>query len=138
MIFEGGCLCGDVRYACEVESADGYLCHCSDCRRTGGGPYTASLRVPAAGLRLLAGEPVAFQSRADSGNPVLREHCGRCGSPLFSGRPETGWRVVRLGSLDDPAQVRIRGHIWVRSALPWALPDDGLPRWERGAEGPAR
>ncbi len=33
----GGCQCGRVRYAAEVDSDDAYLCHCRMCQRATGG-----------------------------------------------------------------------------------------------------
>ena len=41
--------------------------------------------------------------------------------------------MIRVGTLDDPGAVEPQLHIWVDSALPWALPDDGQPRLSKGA-----
>ena len=38
--------------------------------------------------------------------------------------------VVKAGSLDDPSWLVPSAHIWTRSAQPWALVDDGLPRFD--------
>ena len=34
--FEGGCLCGAVRYTCNAEPVFAGHCHCVDCRRSSG------------------------------------------------------------------------------------------------------
>ena len=139
MALTGGCLCGAIRYTCEGDPIAGYLCHCSDCQHATGGPFAACLLVPADALRLVRGTPQGYECRSDSGNFVTREHCGDCGSPLFSNaRMRPDWRVIRMGTLDDPGAVEPQLHIWVDSAQPWALPDDGHPRFSKGPGSPSR
>ena len=51
----------------------------------------------------LAGAPKPFQ-RGDLENPVTREFCGDCGTPLLSKAPTMpGAVMLKVGSLDDPA-----------------------------------
>jgi hypothetical protein len=132
-------LCGAIRYACSADPIASYLCHCSDCQRASGGPFAACVLVPADSLRIEQGTPKQYRRQADSGNWITREYCGDCGSQLFSdSRVRPDWRVVRAGSLDDPSGLAPRLHIWVDSALPWALHDDGLPRLAQGTGSPPR
>jgi hypothetical protein len=139
MSLTGGCLCGAIRYSCDADPIAGYLCHCRDCQRASGGPFAACVLVPADALHIVQGTPRRYERRSDAGNPVIREHCGDCGTPLFSSsRVRPDWRVIRLGSLDDPGTVEPRLHIWVDSAQPWALPDDGQPRFSMGSGSPRR
>ncbi|WP_456237657.1 GFA family protein, partial [Geminicoccus flavidas] len=43
---EGGCLCGAVRYAIELEEDDlADYCHCRECRRASGAPVVAWVQV---------------------------------------------------------------------------------------------
>jgi len=133
MAMSGGCLCGAIRYRVEGDPIASYLCHCTDCQRATGGPYAACVLVPAEALHIDRGETQRFERAADSGNVVVRESCGDCGSLLFSNSPSRPqWRVLRAGSLDDRSGVAPELHIWADSALPWALPDDGQPRLSKG------
>jgi len=135
----GGCLCGAIRYAIEGEILACYLCHCTDCQRAHGGAFSACALVREDGFRLLEGTPRRYEHVAESGNTVVREFCGDCGSPLFSRGPtRAGQWVVRLGTLDDKSGTAPAVHIWCDSALDWALPDDGAPRHARGPRAPQR
>ena len=71
-----------------------------------------------------------------------REFCGQCGSPLrvaVDHQPETvDFPIV---TLDDPADVEPKFHIFWGSKVAWFEPGDDLPRHEkfrpdtRGLEG---
>ena len=67
-----------------------------------------------------------FEDRGTSGQSVLRNFCGNCGSPIYSdaeqGR-ERGMIYVKAGTLDDISQLAPSTHYWTKSAHPWyALP----------------
>ena len=64
----GGCLCGEVRFACSHESEKMTVCHCQDCRKAGGAAAAHILRVDVATLRIDAGEPATYEKIADSEN----------------------------------------------------------------------
>jgi integrase len=55
--------------------------------------------------------------------------CGPSGSPIYGQRattPETA--VLRVGTLDDPTDMKITANIWTRSARPWAYIDPSSAR----------
>ena len=63
MKWNGGCLCGAVRYeASEAPQSAGY-CHCGMCQRSSGSVVTASATFPKAAFRFTRGEPVFSPSR---------------------------------------------------------------------------
>jgi hypothetical protein len=67
---------------------------------------------------------------------VRRSFCGRCGSPIgyeSDRRPE----IVDLfaGTLDDPASIKPRCHVFVAEQMPWLEMLDDLPRFERSRRG---
>jgi len=130
--FAGGCRCGAIRYECSAEPFMAAYCHCRDCQFASGGAYATFIMVPTAAVTVVRGEPVAYQVDAESGSTVTRKFCGTCGTPLFS---ELGMNpalyVIKAGSLDDASWVQPGMHIWTGSAQPWAIPDDGLPRFEK-------
>jgi hypothetical protein len=126
----GGCLCGAVRYESSREPVFSLLCHCRDCQRANGGAYTAAIRVPAAGFRVMKGEPKHYVKIADSGNRVTRAFCPECGSPLFlqvSTRPDLVG--IRVGTLDDPSWFRPEAHVFARSVQPWDYMNPDIPSY---------
>ena len=133
---KGGCLCGAVRYEWRGTGASASYCHCSDCQKATGGPYTVGVGVAAAGLTLRSGKTKAYTTIADSGNPITREFCPECGSPLFT-RAEVcpGMVWIKAGSLDEPELVRPTHQSWVEMAVTWAYLDRDLPGFT--GNGPA-
>lgn len=59
--FEGGCLCGQVRYRVTSEPKAAAYCHCRMCQRATGAPVTAWVRFPTSAVRF-TGEMKAYES----------------------------------------------------------------------------
>jgi hypothetical protein len=134
----GGCLCGRVRYVSVGEPLFSLLCHCRDCQRQSGSAYIAAMRVPAAGFRIVRGEPKLYVRTSEAGNAVTQAFCGDCGAPLFirvASRPEIVG--LRVGSLDDPSEFRPEADIFVKSAQPWDHMNPDLPKHQTYPPGRA-
>ena len=124
----GSCLCGDIRFEVDTEGAGFGHCHCSMCRKAHGTGFVTWLDVMREAFRWTAGEERVARYR--SSPAMTRTFCPTCGSPLFSNAAVVpGLQFVRAASLDNPAAVTPGMHIYCDSAQPWALPDDGLPRF---------
>lgn len=131
----GGCLCGAVRYTLAAPPLAVAACHCSRCRRQSGSAYSVNLIVRAQALQI-EGELASFEDReTDSGAPLSRDHCARCGSPIRS-VPSAAPKLVALkaGTLDDPSSFPPRMHIWTSSKLPWVEVPAGMVQFERGPQ----
>ncbi len=128
MILRGGCLCGAVRYECTGDPGNASYCHCDDCKRATGGPYTVGVLVRAADLRILSGQVKGYTTIADSGRKITRQFCPECGSPLFTRAEKCPDLVfLKAGSLDEPQRVKPSCQTWTKRAIPWAYIDESLP-----------
>ena len=124
--FEGGCLCGVVRYRATAAPLRGVICHCDMCRRHSGAPALAFVHFPVESFQWLGEMPSWFRSSANA----ERGFCARCGSTLGMREDVLSDRVqVCIGSLDEPARVRIDDHVWTRSRVSWFDTTDALPRF---------
>ncbi|WP_375383092.1 GFA family protein [uncultured Sphingomonas sp.] len=131
----GGCSCGTVRYTLSAPPLAVAACHCTQCRKQSGAAFSVNLIVRASSLAV-QGEIATWQDEdTESGAPLLRDHCGRCGSPIRS-VPSASPKLVALkaGSLDDPAPFVPGMHIWTQSKLPWVTIPDGVPSFARGPQ----
>ena len=55
----------------------------------------------------LTGETAGYASPADSGTPVRRRFCPRCGAPLLAEAPDAPDLLLpRAGALDGPERAR--------------------------------
>lgn len=116
---EGGCLCGKIRYAGVAEPLATVLCHCINCQKQSGGAYSLNLVMPKGSLDI-QGELTTYVDTGDSGKPLDRNFCGRCGSVITS-EPSVmaNITVLKAGTLDDASWVRPVMEIYCDSAQPW-------------------
>ncbi|HEY8067822.1 MAG TPA: GFA family protein [Burkholderiales bacterium] len=120
----GGCLCGAIRYAIAAPLASLRVCHCTHCQKTSGTGSSVNAVIQSKDFTLTRGSPKRYAARADSGRILSRYFCADCGSPIYSQRENSPERmVVRAGSLDDSATLKIVANIWTKSARPWSWID---------------
>src|SRR3569623_2371586 len=123
MTITGGCLCRAVRYTIESEPLTVRVCWCRLCQYLGGGSGTVNAAFPADRVTI-TGEHAERHDVADSGNHLRRAFCPACGAPLFSRAEERPHLItVRVGSFDDPEDVRPQLNIWTAEAPSWAALD---------------
>ena len=130
----GGCLCGAVRYVASGplggEAGAVTVCHCSMCRRAGG-LGVAVVPTTSAGFEITAGAALVAEHESSPGK--RRGFCRLCGAGLYSRRDDRPAALrLRLGTLDQSADLRIEAHIHCEGAPAWSLSDDA-PRYP-GAE----
>jgi hypothetical protein len=133
----GRCLCGGVTYSADAEPVVQAACHCTDCQRQTGNPFSVVVAVPSTAFEA-KGETLASFSTIgeDHGGETQRNFCSACGSPMFSVAAVAPEMVfIKAGSLDDASWVEPAVEAWTSSAQPWS------PRFEHAAQlerGPSR
>ena len=60
--FEGGCLCGAVRFTATGQPKGIYWCHCQSCRKHSGAPASVFVAFERAAYRVTRGEITKFDS----------------------------------------------------------------------------
>jgi hypothetical protein len=124
----GGCLCGSVRYESVAEPTLTAVCHCHHCQKQTSSAFSIFVVLPKGSLRI-EGEPLAaFEDVGESGLPVFRKFCPKCGSAIVSevvATPDLEW--LNAGTLDDPSWFRPQMNLWCESAQPWVSIDDSIP-----------
>lgn len=131
--YQGGCLCGAVRYTAQSISPNMAHCHCSMCRKFHGAAFATFAAVPKEHFNWLQGESSLSTYQAPNG--TQRQFCCQCGSSLtFAPAHDTGEFVeVTLGTLDTPLDTIVPdAHIYVGSKANWSVLCDGLPQFSEG------
>jgi hypothetical protein len=124
--YEGGCLCGAVRYRVSGAARDLCYCHCRSCRLSTGTHCVAWATFERDRFELLRG---VLASRRSS-PPVVRSFCAACGAAITYAHDATPRELdVTLASLDDARGLAPACHIWVSHKLPWVALGDGLPQF---------
>ena len=125
----GGCLCGQVRYSANVEPAIVAVCHCKNCQKQTGTAFSVLVGVPKTALSV-QGNVKTFHDTGDSGQPVDRNFCPECGSPIISDvavMPDL--RFIKAGTLDDTSWLDPKMHVYCDSAEPWTPIPEGSQKF---------
>lgn len=131
MSLEGGCYCGEVRYQAEGDPILRAQCHCRACQHITGGAPNYFMLMPPAGFRWTKGEPKTF-TRPDRDNAVTRAFCQTCGTHLTTRRPGLDAVVLKIGTLDDPAQYGgPMIAIFTEEEQSFHLVPDGVPKFDK-------
>ncbi len=104
----GQCLCGAVNLKATKTSNKLHACHCTMCRRWGGGPVMAvdcETEVEIDGQENM--------SVYDSSEWAERGFCKICGTHLFYRIKESGQYIVPIGLLDGLQDVDFEGQIFI-------------------------
>ncbi|OUS14350.1 hypothetical protein A9Q89_00120 [Gammaproteobacteria bacterium 53_120_T64] len=127
----GGCFCGALRYTLSAQPYGQANCHCRACQHATGGAFAGVVLVPTEALEL-KGEYTEYTAPGDSGHPVSRGFCPRCGTTVFAhtARIES-MRPVYASTLDQPEQFAPSLDAWVDFAQPWVLMDPALAKYPR-------
>lgn len=116
MAYEGGCLCGAVRYRIDAEPLSAGYCYCRMCQRAAGAPVVAWVAFPRMAFSLTRGQPHELKASARA----TRRFCAECGTHLtFQYSADTKTIDVTIASLDDPRSTEPLYEIWTSSRPPW-------------------
>lgn len=128
----GGCLCGAVTYSTEAEPAMIVVCHCKDCQKQSGSPFSVNVLVPNTEVEM-AGETLSqYVINGDSGQTVTRNFCSRCGSPLSTVMDAFGGlAAIKSGTLTDSSWVKPTIQIWCESKQTWGVLDESIDKAPR-------
>ncbi|BAT58452.1 glutathione-dependent formaldehyde-activating enzyme [Variibacter gotjawalensis] len=130
MALTGGCYCGAVRYEAGGKPLLKAQCHCRACQHVSGGGPNLFMLVKPDEFRFTKGEPKTFK-RPDLENAVTREFCAECGTHLTTRRPGLPAVVLKIGTLDNPADFGGPAiAIFTGEMAPFHHIPDGMPAFE--------
>lgn len=131
-MFEGSCLCGQVKYRLTAEPGEFGYCHCISCQKASGSAHAANAAVDRGSFQLVRGGTAIREFESSPGK--FRAFCTNCGSPLYaylSVSPEV--LRIRLGSLDTPFFKQPQAHTWVSEKAHWEPLSDDIPKFSTWA-----
>ena len=130
--FTGGCACDAIRYESTAEPAMMLHCHCRDCQRASGGPFSSYVIVPKEAFKLTKGSPRFHDSPSEAGGKTRRGFCPDCGSPIVV-KPDAFPQsvAIRTASLDDPSWFNPQMDVWTSDAHSWDQMNPALPKFKK-------
>ncbi len=128
-MYEGGCLCGRVRFRISGPIRDIVHCHCSQCRKAQGSAFATNGVVGASDYAILSGMDLLTGYKISPRQ--TRYFCKFCGSPVFSKTESRPNQVrVRLGTIESDISERPMAHIFATSKANWEVITGDLPQYE--------
>jgi hypothetical protein len=88
--------------------------------------------IPKGSLKFEGIGLATYEHVGDSGLPVFRKFCPKCGSPILSeaaAAPTMDW--IKAGTLDDTSWLRPEINLWCDSAQAWLQMNEDIPRHPR-------
>jgi hypothetical protein len=130
MHIDGGCHCGNISYEAEIDPEAVSICHCTDCQALTGTAYRVNVRVRKQDLKMRGGTPKTYIKTAESGNKRAHAFCPECGTPIYSTSVDADPQFygLRVGTARQRAQLPPKKQGWCRSAMPWTMNIDALPK----------
>jgi hypothetical protein len=129
-MYEGGCLCGALRFVAEVRPVATGYCHCTLCRRSTGAPVLGWASFPVEKFSYSKGRATRYAS-SDWGH---REFCNLCGTQICYRQTDGATTVdVNVGCMDDPSEFPPKHHIYAKDRISWFETADDLPRHAESA-----
>ena len=112
-MYNGSCLCGNVRYEISGRIHDIVCCHCSKCRKAQGSAFATNGNVKLEEFRFIRGEDGLCGYESSPGH--IKFFCTSCGSPIMSKNDRFPDQVrIRLGTLESDISEREAGR-WTQS-----------------------
>lgn len=136
MNISGQCHCGAISFTATVDPSQVLVCHCSDCQQFSGAPFRAVLPAPIEQVRI-HGQAKVYVKVAESGNRRAQAFCPDCGTQLYASEAESPKVLnLRLGCVNERAQLVPQRQLWGSSAMPWLAQLHEAPMHAKGTGSP--
>ena len=120
---EGGCSCGQIRYAITAPPMFVHCCHCHWCQRETGSAFALNAMIESSHVEVITGTPEVIMTPSESGKGQIIHRCPTCRMAVWSHYAGAGEAVafVRVGTLDNPESAPPDIHIYTDSKQPWVI-----------------
>lgn len=128
-MYQGGCLCGAIRFAITGAIRNIVYCHCSQCRKAQGSAFATNGIVETKHFTITSGSDQLTAYESSPGQTRLS--CQICSSPVISKNQSKPEQLrIRLGTIDSEISEKPQAHIFVSSKASWDQITDDLPQYD--------
>lgn len=131
--YQGGCLCGAVRFELVGPIDVVNCCHCSRCRKRTGSAFGTVVHALWSQFQFLSGED-KIRVFTPEGDWNQRRFCGECGSPMPGWDEEDDHVGIPAGLFDEGLDVGPSLHIMTGSKAEWFAIADQIEQFEEFPE----
>ncbi|KAK1968929.1 hypothetical protein LY78DRAFT_690911 [Colletotrichum sublineola] len=119
--YQGHCNCGSMKVTLSKKPDNVVVCHCTNCKRAGGGPYSMNFFVDDGQWEIEDSQKTLTEYldlNTDSGNTLKRFFCRMCGSPVKSVAKTLPGKALIKASLFDEIPTK-RSDYYEHKAIKW-------------------
>jgi hypothetical protein len=129
------CSCGALSVTVDGEPFEVWVCHCLECQKQTGAPYTLTAGWNLTDVSGVSGAAGSWSRLSYRGHRVENFFCVACGSTVYS-RSEAvpGVMMVAVGCFADPAFPPPTVEYWTEHRHPWVDVPTCTHRWKRQQE----
>jgi hypothetical protein len=112
------------------------MCHCEDCQRRSGVPWSSAAYFPSESVRL-DGPNRIYTRTSDAGTRINHYFCPTCGATVCWARETGATRFgIPVGTFTDPSFPAPSLSVWEKRRYAWSPAVDNLAHWD--TQPPAR
>lgn len=124
------CSCGQLTATVEGEPIRISMCHCHNCQRRTGSPFSMQARWPREAVTV-QGERTRRVLTGDSGNSADFEFCPRCGATIcFSSQESPEIVMIPVGAFADNTFPPPQVSVYESRRHPWVAVPEGAAHWD--------
>ncbi len=99
------------------------VCHCTSCQRRIGSAFGVSAYFDEKNVEIISGVLKTYEYRSDESHRWIKtEFCPTCGTTVtWTAEAFHGARGIAGGTFDDPNWLKLKSHVWTRSAQRWVV-----------------
>ncbi|KAL4911476.1 hypothetical protein BDW74DRAFT_172935 [Aspergillus multicolor] len=125
MSYKGCCICGSIQVSLKEQPPNSLRCYCRNCARSGGGSsINYVVDEPEFSLQDTGSLKSFEDSQTLSGNTILRQFCGNCGSPVATKSPKFPGKALVKASLFDTISPP-KAEVFTDRRQEWQRPVEG-------------
>lgn len=133
-VIKGRCLCGNITYSADADPAAVVICHCDECQRQSGAPFSLNVVVDRDAFTISGDTLTTYVTvGTDSGENRDRMFCSTCGSTVLSILAEADdMAIIKAGTLDDRSWLMPEMEVWCETRHPWITTGEERGEFPRG------
>jgi hypothetical protein len=123
------CLCGQFSVITTGEPIMVNVCHCHDCQKRSGAPWTSNAYFPKENVRL-EGPNKVYTRTSNAGNQINHHFCLNCGVTVCFTRAVESIRFgIPVGTFNDPSFPAPSKSFWEDRRYAWSPQISGVEHW---------
>jgi hypothetical protein len=124
------CLCGAFSVIVSAEPMVVNMCHCRDCQRRSGVPWTSNAYFPSETVRL-NGPNKIYARTSDAGTRINHHLCPTCGVTVCWTRETGSTRFgIPVGAFNDPSFPAPSVSFWEKRRYEWSPFMENVDHWD--------